>query len=206
MSDKYWIKLTSDVFSDWTIGTLPDDLWRLFFEICLALEKETGCSVGVEALAWCLRKELDEILPQIARLERKKLIRCVDMSRIVVTQTIGWEPSFRFIDALLNNLPEKMGVYCIGIAGTDIRYYGASKNIKSRIRQHAYRFLDRSHPLHFDIREHGIDSVFVEVLELVDDLELLSSREANWAESYSGTLRNSSRDFFSHSSWSNDDA
>ena len=64
----YWIKFYTEVLDDPKVATLPDRLWRRFYELCLIACKhdDDGYLPEVEQIAWMLRQSPDEIDQNIA--------------------------------------------------------------------------------------------------------------------------------------------
>lgn len=72
----YWIKFYTEVLDDPKVATLPDRLWRRFYELCLIACKEdrSGYLPSIDNIAWSLRQPKDEINADMLELERLGLI------------------------------------------------------------------------------------------------------------------------------------
>jgi DnaD/phage-associated family protein len=76
MAGNYWIKLYVEVLDDPKMATLPDRLWRRFYELCLMAGRENkdGELPGHVQIAWALRMSADDLLNDIEALVRLGLI------------------------------------------------------------------------------------------------------------------------------------
>ena len=77
MPGDYWIKLYIEVLDDTKMATLPDRLWRRFFELCLFAGREGkgGLIPDIKQISWLLRVPIDDLLLDIRQLEAIGLIR-----------------------------------------------------------------------------------------------------------------------------------
>jgi len=76
MAGNYWIKFYVEVLDDPKMATLPDRLWRRFYELCLLAGKyyDDGNLPDCEQLAWALRMSVDELQSDLDALVNKRLI------------------------------------------------------------------------------------------------------------------------------------
>lgn len=72
----YWIKLYHEILDDPKMATLPDRLWRRFYELCLIAGRadQEGKLPEIKQIAWTLRMSPDEIKPDIDELQKLGLI------------------------------------------------------------------------------------------------------------------------------------
>jgi hypothetical protein len=88
--------------------------------------------------------------------------------------------------SVYGKLPRKSGVYAIRCSGSGKAYVGASQNIRDRVKSHTNQIIERSfsgrsrHAIAEDVEKFGVESITVEVLEIVDDLSILAERERYW--------------------------
>jgi hypothetical protein len=85
---------------------------------------------------------------------------------------------------LYKGLPASPGVYRITCTKTSKNYIGATNNIHTRIKQNLYSIAKDIHPMSADVLEHGVESLRVEVLELIEDEALLPEAERSWLSKY----------------------
>ena len=66
----YWIKFYQEVLDDRKVATLPDRLWRRFFELCLIAgeEHKDGEIPDAQHLAWRLRLATDDVTLDLNQL------------------------------------------------------------------------------------------------------------------------------------------
>jgi len=76
MAGNYWIKFYVEVLDDPKMATLPDRLWRRFYELCLLAGKyyDDGNLPDCEQLAWALRMSVDDLQSDLDALVNKRLI------------------------------------------------------------------------------------------------------------------------------------
>jgi hypothetical protein len=76
MASKYWIKLYHEILDDYKMGMLPDRLYRRVIELFLfAGEFESeGELPKVEAMAWRLRMQPEELLRDLEALQEKEIV------------------------------------------------------------------------------------------------------------------------------------
>jgi len=76
MAGNYWIKFYVEVLDDPKMATLPDRLWRRFYELCLLAGKyyDDGNLPDCEQLAWALRMSVDELQSDLDALVNERLI------------------------------------------------------------------------------------------------------------------------------------
>jgi len=76
MAGNYWIKFYVEVLDDPKMATLPDRLWRRFYELCLLAGKyyDDGNLPDCGQLAWALRMGVDELQSDLDALVTKRLI------------------------------------------------------------------------------------------------------------------------------------
>jgi len=76
MAGNYWIKFYVEVLDDPKMATLPDRLWRRFYELCLLAGKyyDDGNLPDCEQLARALRMSVDELQSDLDALVNKRLI------------------------------------------------------------------------------------------------------------------------------------
>lgn len=87
----YWIKFYTEVLDDPKVATLPDKLWRRFYELCLIACKEdrNGYLPSIEDIAWTLRQPEDVINKDIAELEHRGLVTWDDGAREMLVRNYG---------------------------------------------------------------------------------------------------------------------
>lgn len=85
MASKYWIKLYHEILDDYKMGMLPDRLYRRVIELFLfAGEFESeGELPKVEAMAWRLRMQPEELLNDLEALQDKEIVMLHDGKWIV---------------------------------------------------------------------------------------------------------------------------
>lgn len=76
MASNYWAKIWIETLDDRKVASLPDNLWRRFFE-CVLLAKEinqSGRLPPVEDIAWRLRVDVDTLSQELDALARRDLV------------------------------------------------------------------------------------------------------------------------------------
>lgn len=83
-------------------------------------------------------------------------------------------------------MDKKSGIYSITNNKNNKRYIGSSKDIYQRWRVHRYRLSKNKHHSDHLQKSYNIDSTYFkyEILELVNDLTQLCSREQYWVDYY----------------------
>jgi hypothetical protein len=76
MASKYWIKLYHEILDDHKMGMLSDHLYRRVIELFLLAGEFDGDGElpTVEAMAWRLRTDQDELLNDLETLRDKKIV------------------------------------------------------------------------------------------------------------------------------------
>lgn len=76
MAGNYWIKFYVEILDDPKMATLPDRLWRRFYELCLIAGRmnNEGSLPETYQLAWTLRMQTDELEPDMQELSNLDLI------------------------------------------------------------------------------------------------------------------------------------
>lgn len=103
------------------------------------------------------------------------------------------------IRGFFESAPRRPGVYAIRCTGSGKSYVGATKNLATRIKSHAYVISSDfarvnslckdnnslptdNNSLYADLIEYGIGSLKIDVLEVVDSLSNLHEREKFWTD------------------------
>lgn len=86
MSGNYWIKFYCEVLDDPKMATLPDRLWRRFYELCLLAGKQNkdGLVPPVNQIAWSLRVEESQLTDDLNELVKLGLIAATHDGYLVV--------------------------------------------------------------------------------------------------------------------------
>lgn len=76
MSGNYWIKFYVEILDDPKMATLPDRLWRRFYELCLIAGRlnNGGNLPDTKQIAWTLRMSEGELQPDMEELTKLDLI------------------------------------------------------------------------------------------------------------------------------------
>lgn len=85
MAGNYWIKFYVEILDDPKMATLPDRLWRRFYELCLIAGKQNkdGLIPPIEQIAWLLRIESSGLQNDISELVGLNLITETDGGYLV---------------------------------------------------------------------------------------------------------------------------
>ncbi len=72
----YWIKFYHEVLDDPKMATLPDRLWRRFYELCLIAGRndQDGDIPETKQIAWTLRMQVDDLQSDLDELQKLGLI------------------------------------------------------------------------------------------------------------------------------------
>lgn len=76
MAGNYWIKFYVEILDDPKMATLPDRLWRRFYELCLIAGRmnELGDLPEIKQIAWILRMSEDALQADMDELAKVDLI------------------------------------------------------------------------------------------------------------------------------------
>lgn len=76
MAGNYWIKFYIEILDDPKMATLPDRLWRRFYELCLIAGRsnKNGDIPGIKQTAWILRMDPAELAKDMEELLELGLI------------------------------------------------------------------------------------------------------------------------------------
>ena len=87
MAGNYWIKFYCEILDDPKMATLPDRLWRRFYELCLLAGKQNkdGEIPPVNQIAWSLRMSESDITDDITALVNIGLITVTGMGYVVTS-------------------------------------------------------------------------------------------------------------------------
>lgn len=85
MAGDYWIKFYTEIIDDPKMATLPDRLWRRFYELCLLAGKQNkdGFIPETKKIAWLLRMSESELSKDMEQLSDLDLIVEVEAGWIV---------------------------------------------------------------------------------------------------------------------------
>lgn len=86
---------------------------------------------------------------------------------------------------------QRSGIYRITCMSTGDTYVGKSKNLHQRWCQHRHSLTNKSHPnpmLQKLFDEHGMANFVMELIELVDDVDTLETREVHWTNELKPTM------------------
>lgn len=86
MAGNYWIKFYCEVLDDPKMATLPDRLWRRFYELCLLAGKQNkdGLVPPVNQIAWSLRIDETQLTDDLTELVKLGLIAATPGGYLVV--------------------------------------------------------------------------------------------------------------------------
>ena len=84
----YWIKVYIEVINDPKMATLPDRLWRRFFELCLLAGQlcpdKSGILPDTRQLAWMLRMNTDDMQTDLEQLAHLGLLQTIVNGWLIV--------------------------------------------------------------------------------------------------------------------------
>lgn len=83
---KYFIKMFIEILDDPKVQTLPDRLWRRFYELVLLAGRydDGGNLPDTQAIAWALRQHTDDVALDLQQLTGAKLIRKTETGWLVI--------------------------------------------------------------------------------------------------------------------------
>lgn len=198
---KYWIKLYYEILDNHKMGRLTDRLFRRAIECFLIAgdNKKCGELPHVEQMAWRLRCNERELENELVELEKRGILNQEDGKYFVTNfsayqmamsdsqRARRWREKNRGVNwakRLYKGLPAKPGVYRLICKNTGKYYVGATNNIYTRTKQHLYHISKDDHPMSEDVLTFGVESLEIEILELVDDESELAERERYWIGKY----------------------
>lgn len=85
MAGNYWIKFYCEILDDPKMATLPDRLWRRFYELCLLAGKQNkdGEIPPANQIAWALRMDATDVQRDIDELITIGLVTVTDSGYVV---------------------------------------------------------------------------------------------------------------------------
>lgn len=209
MASKYWIKLYHELLDDPKIGLLSDNLWRRTIELFLLAGEidNEGQLPKTDEIAWRLRQLPADLEPELKELEQIGIIEANNKGWFVknfaarqaassstersryhrqaaksaTNRPQVWDVPRNWAWQIYKDLPNTSGIYRIFCTENKVSYIGSSKVIRDRVKQHLSQIKTTTHhKLSDEFREYGPDSIKIEVLEQISDLNKLPERETYW--------------------------